>query len=395
LAKTNRLHPAFFSSYKHEIILACAWIIVQSLLLFHYGIVTEFEASKYIAEADNLVNHGTVSSSNFWLYSTQIFLIATAQKLHAGFMAVAIVQFFFNALATWALFRFAASVSNKNTALVTSLLFVFTIPLQTVNCSLQTESLFFSFTILFSCYLLRLQQLSWKRFVLIFLFLVVICFTRPTGLLWVPCTFLYLFFRFFKALPVLIKIGITAVASIGFLFFLNMALGSGGELDFMLPFRDESIICGVPTRSYPADINTSSDPNSIFGLIYYVTHNFDQFIRLAWLRSKAFLGLTRTYYSSGHNIYLILYFYPLYFLAVFSIRRWFKTNTHLLLYCFSLIFLTWSTVILTCDDWHNRFFLTIVPYIYILAIPAIKNIIGKANKTLGRNYSPARDMDTI
>jgi hypothetical protein len=166
-----------------------------------------------------------------------------------------------------------------------------------------------------------------------------------------------------------------------------MALGSGGELDFMLPFRDESIICGVPTRSYQADIQTSSDPNSIFGLIYYVTHNFDQFTRLAGLRSKAFLGLTRSYYSSGHNIYLILYFYPLYFLAVFSIRRWFKTNVYLLLYCFSLIFVTWSTVILTCDDWHNRFFLSIVPYIYILAIPAIKNIINKISNTAGRKMS--------
>jgi hypothetical protein len=383
LAKTNKLLPAFFSSYKHEIILGSAWIIVQSLLLSRYGIVTEFEASKYIAEADNLLNHGTVSSSNFWLYSTQIFLIAIAQKLHAGFIAAVIVQFFFNALATRALFRFASSVSNRATALFTGLLFVFTIPLQTVNCSLQTESLFFSFTILFSCYLLRLQQLTPKRFVLIFLLLVVICFTRPTGLLWVPCAFLYLFFRFFKALPLLIKLGITAVASIGFLFFLNMALGSGGELDFMLPFRDESIICGVPTRSYPANIKTSSDPNSIFGLIYYVTHNFDQFIRLAGLRSKAFLGLTRTYYSSGHNIYLILYFYPLYFLAVFSIRRWFKTNSHLLLYCFSLIFLTWSTVILTCDDWHNRFFLSIVPYIYILSIPALNNLVDKAGATAG------------
>ncbi|HET6994739.1 MAG TPA: hypothetical protein VFI06_07145, partial [Chitinophagaceae bacterium] len=306
------------------------------------------------------------------------------QKLHAGFIGVAIVQFFFSGLATWALFRFAASVSNKTTALFTGLLLVFTIPLQTVNCSLQTESLFFSFTILFSCHLLRLQQLTWKRFVMIFLFLVVICFTRPTGLLWVPCTFLYLFFRFFKTLPVLFKICITAVASAGFLFFLNLALGSGGELDFMLPFRDENIICGVPTRSYPAEIKTSSDPNSIFGLIYYVTHNFDQFTRLAWLRSKAFLGLTRSYYSSGHNIYLILYFYPVYFLALFSIRRWFKTNIHLLFYCFSLFFLTCLTVILTCDDWHNRFFLSIVPYIYILAIPSIKNIVNKAGNTAGR-----------
>jgi len=190
-------------------------------------------------------------------------------------------------------------------------------------------------------------------------------------------TGLYLFFRFFKAFSVPVKIGITVTATIAFLFFLNAALGSGGELDFMLPFRDENIICGVPTLPHGSNIETSDDPNSVFGLIYYITHNFGQFMRLAWLRSKAFWGLTRSYYSPGHNLYLVIYFYPVCLLALPGIRSWFKKNPDLLLYCSSLILITWGTVMLTCDDWHNRFFLSIVPYVYFLIVPVIKSITDK------------------
>jgi hypothetical protein len=362
---------------------------VQSLLLYHHGIVTEFEATKYIAEAGNIIEKGTVSSPNFWLYSTQIFLIAAAKKLHAGFISVAFIQWIFNAFATWALYRFSARITSKITGFLITLLFIFNIPLQTFNFFLQTESLFYSFTILFSCYLLGLQKLTRKNSLYILLFLILISFTRPTGLLWVPSTFLFLFFRFFRNFPFVLKIGITVIASIGFLFFLNQALGSGGELDFMLPFRDERIICGVPTLPHFIDIKISDNPNSLQGLLYYITHNFEQFSRLAWLRSKAFFGLYRSYYSNGHNVYLILYFYPLYILVLLSLRKGFAQNKHLLLYCFSLIFLTWTTVILTCDDWHNRFFLSIVPYIYILSAPTLKNITDKI-----KNNASKRNIQT-
>lgn len=380
----NKTFPAFLITYKNEIILACCWAVVQTLLYHQYGIVTELEAHKYIVEADNLIETGKVSSPNFWLYSTQILLFTAAKKLHSGFISVAIIQWLFNGLATWVLYKFSRRISNSITGLLIGILFIFNIPIQTFNFFLQTESLFLSFTILFSCYLLRLQKLTLKSFIALFLFLVLICFTRPTGLLWVPCAFLYLFFRFFKAFSVPLKIGITVLASVGFLFFLNRALGSGGELDFMLPFRDENIICGVPTLPHFADINVSSNPNSVFGIAYYITHNFDQFIRLAWLRSKAFFGLLRTYYSTGHNIYLGLYFYPVYILVLLSLRKWIRQNKNLLLYCSSLVFITWASVILTCDDWHNRFFLSVVPYIYILAIPAVKNITDKIKSNAGK-----------
>jgi hypothetical protein len=234
--------------------------------------------------------------------------------------------------------------------------------------------------------------LTLKNFLLVFLFLLAISFTRPTGLLWVPCAFLYLFFRFFKNYSILLKSAITIVVSIGFLFLLNAALGSGGELDFMLPFRDERIICGVPTLPHFVEIQTSANPNSVFGLLYYITHNFGQFMRLAWLRSQAFWGLGRSYYSTGHNIYLAAYLYPVYLLMLFSLGHWLKKNKCLLLCCSSLILITWASVILTCDDWHNRFFLSVVPYIYILSIPAVKFVTDKIKLNASKRNNQGRDF---
>ena len=372
-------------SRRPGIILAACWLIVQVALFMQYGIFAELESLKYIGQAEYLIKHGTVTTSNFWLYSTQIFLIAASKLVGTGLASVVIVQLIFNGLATRALYRLATELSNQTTGLVVGLIFVFTIPMQVYNFFLQTESLFFSFTILFSCYILRLRKLTAISIISVLAFLALISVTRPSGLLWIPCAFLYLFFRFFKGIKVLLKAGISVAVAILFFIVLNAALGSGGELDTMLPFLDEQLICGVPTLSSQADIQTADNANSIQGLLYYITHNFGQFIRLAWLKTKLFFGLNRDYYSTSHNAFLICYFFPFYFLALFSIRTWMKKNKNVLLYCLSLVAITWGTVILSCDDWHNRFFFTIVPYIYVVSIPAINFIVGRIKKTITSN----------
>jgi hypothetical protein len=77
-----------------------------------------------------------------------------------------------------------------------------------------------------------------------------------------------------------------------FLFLLNIMTQSGGELDFMLPFRDERIICGVPTIA-EIPINTIDHGNSLEGILYYITHNTQQFIRLGWLQNHCLFWLNK------------------------------------------------------------------------------------------------------
>src|SRR6185295_7789766 len=67
--------------YLPFVVLASIWGTMQALLFYRFGLVTDFEAEKYIYEANYFLEHGTVSTPNYWLYSVQIFLIATALKL--------------------------------------------------------------------------------------------------------------------------------------------------------------------------------------------------------------------------------------------------------------------------------------------------------------------------
>jgi hypothetical protein len=365
-------------NFNLKLVLILAWCVVQSLLFFKNGIFTEIEAHKYIEQANLLLNTGSVSTPNFWLYSVQIFLIATAIKLHAGFISVVLVQLFFNAVATYSLYKLLLKLSNSITAFCCLLLFICNIPFQTFNTFLYTESLFYSFIILMSCYILQLQKLTARHWFVILLWLLLICFTRPTGLLFIPAVCLYLFFKFYSTLHWSIKVGSTVLLTTLFVFVLNAALGSGGEFDFLLPFREEHIICGVPTVTQTGV--TVAGENSISGILNYVAHHPGQFFYLAEKRTVAFFGLFRNYYSTGHNFYLALYFFPIYLLALLSLPGWWNKNKLVLLYCLAFIFITWGTVLLTCDDWHNRFFLTLVPFFYILSVPAFQKLIDLIRK---------------
>jgi hypothetical protein len=355
-------------------ILLVIWAFINGIIIYSNGIITEGEAVKYIYEAKALLDTGSLTASNYWFYFTQITLLVIAFKLKLGYAFVVIVQLFFSAWALLWFYRLAAGLFSKQTAFIGTLIFLLNYSYHEYNTYVQTESLFHSFTIIFTSYLLRLNRLTLLNAVIIFLSTVLICITRPTGLLLVPGIALYLFFAFFKAIGTRLKIGIVALCGVAFLVLMNAVIGSKGEWDFMLPYLDERIICGVPTLHHFVDIKTDPNGDSIYGLYYYIVHNFDQFIRMAFLRSKAFFGLLRTYYGRGHNTYLAVFFYPLYAAALLSLGWWWKHHANRLLYFSCAVSMTWVTTLLTCDDWHNRWFLTISPWIIMAALPAITKL---------------------
>ena len=353
--------------------LICIWALVNIIFLIKNGIVTTGEAEKYINEAHLFIQSGKLSSPNFWLYFTQIFLISICFKTGLGFGLAITVQLLFNLLATLSFYKLLLYIFEKpQIAVLGTIIILLNYPYQEFNTFLQTESLFYSFTLIYTSYFLRSEKISVKFFLTILAWLLIISITRPTGLLFLAPTFIFIFF---KKLGLIKKIVIFICSVFLFLYIVNIALGSGGELDFMLPFRDEQIICGVPTLPEFKKIQTVQNPNSIYGLIYYVTHNFGQFSRMAWLRTLAFFGLYRSYYSTWHNIYLIAYFYPLLITALLGIAYWLRTHVYKFMFLFIIILLTWMTVILTCDDWHNRFYLSISPYIIVLSMVFVSRFL--------------------
>jgi hypothetical protein len=350
------------------------WTLIHAYLLFNFGIVTEGEAEKYITEAKKLIDGGQLTSPNFRMYITQIALLFVSFKLNLGYEFVVALQLICSLIATVSIYRLVSFIFSPETGFIITIWFLLNIPLHQFNVFLQTDSLFYSFTIIFSCYLLRIQNFTLKQLIIVLVSLTLISVTRPTGLLFLPPVVLYLYFRFFHGPGWLYKISFVFLLTALFFYFLNAAIGSGGELDFMLPARTEQIICGVPTVPSSVPIDETVNYNSLYGLFYYVTHNFSQFSRLAFKRAIAFFGVLRSYYSTLHNVCLVLLYYPIYVLAALSARYWFKRPL-ILLYIASLTFLYLITAVVSCDDWHNRFFLTITPYLMVLAAPVINKLV--------------------
>ena len=357
------------------------WLLINACFLWKNGIVTTGEAEKDIFQAQLYATTGHFESANFWLYFIPISLISLCLKFHLGFGWLLALQLFFNLLATLSFFRTAFFfLGSQRTALAGTLLLLLNFPYQSFNSFLQTDSLFQSFSLLFSCYLIRQKRFSARSLATIFFALVILSITRPNGLLFWPATFIYLYLLALANARPLPKLAFAIIAMTLSVFLINAAMGSGGELDFMLPFREEHIICGMPTLFHRADIHTTGTGNSIYALLYYMTHNTGQFLRLATLKSLSFWGVYRSYYSLLHNLFLMVYFYTITLAAIFSIPWWRRNFPLPALYLLMPVLLTWIMVILTCDDWSNRFYLGISPFLLFLSLPALLKMLERSKE---------------
>lgn len=349
------------------------WLCVNTIIVCTFGIVAIGESEKYITQAQLFLQTGHMGSPNFWLYFIQIGLLAICIKWKLSFAFLLAIQLLFNLAATSCFYRTILYLFRDNRlALTGTLLFLFNYPYQQFNTYLQTESLFYSFTIIASSYIISIERPTPRKLITAMIMLAVICITRPTGLLFLPPAFLYLFLIYSGKMSAGKKIALLAFIGAGFFLLVDKALGSGGELDFMLPFRDEMIVCGVPAPPGILPVATTANGNSLYGLAYYIIHNPGQSLRLAGSRTFAFLGLYRSYFSVFHNIYLIVYFYSIHLMVLAGLGFWIKEFPNKIYYLASTILLTWFTVMLTCDDWHNRFYLSISPLLIILAMPSLQ-----------------------
>ena len=370
LSGTNSFSSGFQKQYYHKILLLVPWIIIQCFLAWQNGIVATLEADKYISQAEYFLKTGNFSSNNYWLYSTQIFLIAAVIKLHLGYTVIVIIQLLLNLFATWMFYKLAGFfLKNSILVFLATFIFIINIPYQVYNSFLFTESIFYSLTIIYSSYLLRLNKLTITNLLLLILFLVLISMTRPTGILFFGASAFHIFFRFLNHISLWKKLIIICSTLLIFFVILNTMLQVGGSLDFMLPFKKENIICGVPTIDN-VEIKTLEKGNSVEGILYYIFNNEKQFFRLSKLKTISFFGLVRNYYSVFHNIFLVIFFYPFYLLSLIGAWKMFGRKEPSFYYMLAIILLYWITTLLTCDDWHNRFILTVFPFIFLIGFSA-------------------------
>ena len=366
----NYSHPVqrtpFGAGQKMDLLLFISFCLVQAGLLLAFGIYTQEEAVKYVYEAGYFTQHGGFSQPKYVFYSGYIFLHILSNAVNTGFAGVYIFQLLLNGLATYCFYRLALQVSaSRIAAFVSTLLLILCIPFQKWTVYLFTESVFFSLMIIYCYVLFKTYRNGYAKplLALLLLFLLVIC--RPTGMLAIPATAVLASVYLFQRKKKLWALAIWVPGLIGLVLLLDTAFKGRGEFDFMKPFIEEHIICGLPTNKNV--VYSNAEHSSLTEVLSFIGQHFFLCAKLGIMRLAAFFGLVRPYYSGMHNFLLGLGFYPVYLLALFGWKQLKKQSKAFHIFSFTLIATFALSVMVTCDDWHNRFIMPIMPLILLYA----------------------------
>lgn len=372
-----------FRNLNHKILnhsllfLYCAFFIVQLILFIKIGVFTSLEAEKYVTQGNLLYETGKLSDTKYIFYLPVILLVYLCRLIGTSYLPVVLVQVALSGLSLFYFYKLSANIGNKRIAFYSSLLLALFIPLQVWNFYLYSDSIFISLTIIYTYLIYTYGTKGIKGTVVILLFLFLLLFSRPHGLLFIPPTIIYLLFRNQTRLALLGNIGLCLLLLIGMYILLNTAFTGGEDMDAMKPFVEEHIICFVPLKPEGADldiIKTASPVNDIF---YYIFHNPLHFLKFTFLKLYSFFNMTRSYYSTGHNILLSLILIPVYLFGLTGFFRFLKPFKNFTLFLVSLLILYPLGATFQCDDWHSRFTLVVFPYFILLACIGASFVFNK------------------
>ncbi len=357
-------------------VLLLVWLAVQLFLYSRHGVFTDLEAAKYIWQADYFIEHGKTDGANYWFYLVQILLLALAKITHIGFVGAYILQLLINITATYFLYQLLKKLSNTNVAGLLTLCYILNIPLQTYNNYLQTESVYFSMVIFYSYRLFSFTSWKLKALLITCCLLAILCIIRPVGMYFIPGTYLYIWLKFYRGVAAWKIFSLAGLLLAAAFVLLNFAMGLGGEWHFMHIFENRMIICGVSEFQQKIPGKPGDAHNSLAGYWYYISNNTIAFLQMGWRKTLAFFGVYRSYYSLMHNVFIVAIIYPFYIMAAAGIKTMFRQYLPVAVFSVVIIFITWLSVFFTCDDWHNRFLLSVMVFFYILSVPVGKYLLS-------------------
>ncbi len=370
------MRSTFNTIHRNTWLLAIIWLLVQMGMLVAKGITTDMEGQVYTNVANHLLEHGYYEASKSLFYSVPIGVLALCIKTGIGYTGFVLIQLLINGLATISFYKLAHFLSdNTKTANIATGLFMVFIPLQIWNTYLYTESLFISLGIIFSSWLLR-SNMRLSLLPLVLGGLVVLTLTRPSGILFVVPTFIYLLQKLIVGRYAIAKrLAILAGAGAITVFFVNYLYRTGGgDLDVMKPYIEEHIICFMPAPQPNGHLQLVQTGQPIGDLWYYMLHNPAHFLRLFGLRLWGFVNLARPYYSTLHNMALYLTMLPIYLFAIIGFAKKIKPGGRL--YMGALLLVYAVAIAMQCDDYHSRFIMVLFPYILFFAAVGITKALG-------------------
>jgi hypothetical protein len=360
---------AFFISKYSRVLIVLCWLITTLLYLQRFGLFTVLESEKYISEAKRFIDTGNLSAPRYWFYCTTIFIIALALKLKIGLTGAFVVQGLLNIVA-YLLFYTALKKVFKipATAFFVVIYLLLFLPYQSWVVYLYTESAFFSSLLILLSVLMRYKPTGVKNVFLLGLALLFVIVSRPLGILFAAAMYVYLFYMADKKWKLILGLG-SILFLILAVYVINTIFSTIPDWRITQAFEEESIICDLPgTRLTYATLDLAATGSPVYKLFFYVTHNFRHFLHFSGVKLQYFFLMARPYYSNLHNNFLLVNTACVYLLVLAGLFMKKRTAYKGFVVFMAMSILLYTlTIILQCDDYHNRFILSIYPFFVILA----------------------------
>lgn len=348
----------------YHLLLIVLWIVIQVILFLKFGIVTDGEAEKYLSESDLLITEQKLSSNQFILYGSYIIYVTFCKLLGFSVFGIYILQTLFSGISLIVFYHICkGQVKNTLSATLAVCLLIVCIPYQSWNNHLYTESFFLSLQLTFLFFYFKYGIKNLGTWLILLLFL----FSRPTAILSITAVLIHAAYSHYLMQKITTRlILLTSISILCIFLLINSFLSIGGSFDFKKPFVEGNVICYIPSEiSIQPDTSGITNPNTLQGIGKLIIKNPAFFSQLFLKRSSSYFGLTRDHFSKRHNLLLIGFFYPLYLIAAIALIFVLRTNKPLLIFILSFLSLFWGSVLLTCDDWLNRFFMPIIPILIL------------------------------
>ena len=373
----NAISVLNFRGSKARFLLLVIWLLALLFYVWKFGFIFQLEADKYIKEAHFILVNHHFSEARYLFYFTTIFIIAISYLLHIGLYGAVFIIMILNLLSYFYFYK-ALEYKFPNTGIpffVCALLITFW-PYQIWSVFLYTESLFYSMVVLLFANLLLFKKMNLRFLIITFIILSIVILSRPLGILFVIPVLLFIYQHLNKRQKLLffctVVLAVLVINKIVQLVFTTTS-----DWSMRRTFFDESIICDIP-RPSGRTLDLTENTNQLYDLFYYITHNFSIFLNLAITRLRYFFFMVRDYYSFAHNFYLLVYLFSLYILGIVRVKQvWRKMGNAVMLFVFSSIILFAMAVAFQCDDYHNRFFLTLMPFFATLAVVGIAQLMKR------------------
>lgn len=370
-------NPLYRPTWKEYSVVALLWLFFQLLWYACFGPHFDLEAEKYIGEAQYVLANHHFSVGRFLFYSTTIFIIAFAYVLKLGLYGSLFIIMAIN-LGCYLYFYKALSRLFQSTGLAyLPIIFLLSFwPYQSWTFYLYTEALFYSVVMALFAHLSLFERITFRYVITTFFLLLLVVLSRPLGILFVPPTLVFFFFKLTRKQKFYFA-GAVGLTLIALNYIVQVIFTTTSDWNMQRAITEGDIICDVPGT--PAEgLQLINHPNQLYRLFYYVTHNFSHFTGLALTRLRYFFFMVRPYYSAFHNAYLVIYLIFLHGSILLGIMRIVHSLSFALLSFIGLSILLFAlTIAVQCDDYHNRFFLTLMPFFGVLAVAVIGPFISR------------------